>query len=78
MRLQAAQRIEWTHNSCGDRTDGLVCRSIVDKAPGDWLDMRIMEHMMNNRKQRTEHKLNITYLETDLHSFAKENFDNDQ
>lgn len=40
--------------------------------------MRIMEHMMNNRKQRTEHKLNITCLETDLHSFAKENFDNDQ
>ena len=78
MRLLAEQTIEWTHNSCGDRTGGLVCRSIVDKAPRDWLDMRIMEHMMNNLKQRTEHKSNITCLETDIHSFAKEKFDNDQ
>ncbi len=40
--------------------------------------MRIMEHMMNNLKQKSEHKLNITCLDAGLHSFAKEDFDSDQ
>ncbi len=33
---------------------------------------------MNIFKRETEHKSNILYLETDLHLFAKEAFDNDQ
>ena len=33
---------------------------------------------MNIFKHKMEHKLNIMHLETDLHSFAKEEFNNDQ